>query len=395
MKKSESLKPNSLTVSKNKLFLIYLLFTMNGFFLYAEPHYPVDVSYLVADFKYSQEHGIKICEVQHGALSAIQGDLYLFGEEGSIPPLFAEFFARFPLKKWAVGLVYPPLKRSLEAKEWDVGQSIKALLKDSTFLECAVSPPADPFSITSYTGMVFADFYLARHFNSYRKAYPGILIMNAVTFPYWKDKYKMNALFNLNDELKQYKADWRLYPKKYDPCLSDRIREEIPSEFYVIKPRKEALANGLIVVASQDLDHVLHMILEHSASLENHSDQKYAYWANNKDDTFLIEKYYPSDHLRFSLPLDGKITSETEYRYDATMRLAFILQYDRGKMTYHGLGGFWKLPSKALEEEGTLNEKMISCCKPPFYRPIEPQLFEEVNLHLERAMLLLYEKMLN
>ncbi len=58
----------------------------------------MDVSYLVADFKYSQKHGLKICEVQHGALSAIDGDLYISGEDGSISPLIADFFARFPMK---------------------------------------------------------------------------------------------------------------------------------------------------------------------------------------------------------------------------------------------------------------------------------------------------------
>jgi hypothetical protein len=64
-------------------------------------------------------------------------------------------------------------------------------------------------------------------------------------------------------------------------------------------------------------------------------------------------------------------------------------------MTYRCLGGFWKLPSKAIEEEGTLNEKKISCCAPPFYRAIVPEILKEVNAQMERAMLLLYEAMLN
>lgn len=194
--------------------------------IYAESQYPVDVSYLVADLKYSQEHGLKICEVQHGALSAVQGDLYLSGEEGSIPPMIADFFALFPMKKWAAGLLYPPLKNSLAAKEWDIQQTMKMLLKDPAFLECAALPPVDPFSITSYAGIVYAACDVVRNFHSYCKAYPGILFIDAVTLPYWRDKYKMNALFDLNDELKQYKADWRLYPKKYDLLLSERIQKE-------------------------------------------------------------------------------------------------------------------------------------------------------------------------
>jgi hypothetical protein len=368
---------------------------MNWMFIYAELKYPVDVSYLVSDFKYSQEHGLKICEVQHGSLSALHGDLYILGGDGSISPMLADFFALFPMKKWTAGWIYPSIKRSLAAKEWVVGKSMKMLLKDPTFLEYSAMFPIDPYSITSYAGIVYADYDVVRNFSSYCKAYPGILFMNAATFPYWRDKYKMNALFDLNDELKQYKADWRLYPKRYDSLLSERIQEEMPSEFYVIKPRSQVLANGVIIVASRDLDSVLQMILTPLASLERHPDKKYSYWWKNEDDTFLIEKYYKSDYLCFSSPLNEKISCEREYHYDATMRLAYILQYDEGKMTYLCLGGFWKLPSKALEEEGTLNEKMISCCRTPFYSAVDPELLKEINGQMERAMLLLYQMMLN
>ena len=121
-------------MSKNRFFLSCILFSLNWMFIYAEPKYPVDISYLVSDFKYSKEHGLKICEVQHGSLSAIQGDLYISGEDGNISPMIAEFFALFPMKKWAAGLIYPPLKRSLTMKDWDVEQSIKTLLKDPIFL---------------------------------------------------------------------------------------------------------------------------------------------------------------------------------------------------------------------------------------------------------------------
>jgi len=379
----------------NKFLLSCILFNLSWLLIYAEPKYPVDISYLVSDFKYSQEHGLKICEVQHGALSAVDGDLYISGEDGRISPMIADFLALFPMRKWAAGWIYEPLKKSLAAKKWHIERSFKTFLKNPIFLKYAALHPVDPFSITSYAGMVYADFDVVRKFNSYCKTYPGILFMDAAILPYWKDKYKMNALFDLNDELKQYKADWRLYPKKYDAFLAERIQEEMPAEFYVIKPRGEILANGVIVVANSDLDSVLQMILKPLASLEKHPDKKYSYWWKNKDKTFLIEKYYKSDYLCFPLPLSEKTSYQAEYHYDATMRLAFILHYDGGKMTYHCLGGFWKLPSKALEEEGTLNETRISCCKPPFYTAVDPALLKEVDAHMERAMLLLYEIMLN
>jgi hypothetical protein len=377
---------------KRSFFLI--LCNLPWTLIYAEPKYCVDVSYLVSDFKYSQKHGLKICEIQHGSLSALAGDLYISGKDGTISPMIADFFNLFPMKKWMAGVIYQPLQRSLAAKEWCIEKSFNELLKNSTFLECAALHPADPFFINSYAGIVYADLDIARNAHSYCKAYPGILFINAATFLYWRDKYKMNALFDLHDELKQYKADWRLYPKKYDPILSERIQQDMPSELYVIKPRREALANGVIVVANSDLDSVLQMILEPSARLEKHADKKYSYWWKNKDDTFIIEKYYESDYLCFPRALSETISCATEYHYDATMRLACILRYEGGKMTYHCLGGFWKLPSHALEEEGTLNETRISCCKPPFYKAIDPELLKEINPHMERAMLLLYEIML-
>jgi hypothetical protein len=56
----------------------------------------------------------------------------------------------------------------------------------------------------------------------------------------------MNTLFDQNNALKQYKADWRLYPKKSKPSLK-------PSELSVIKPRKEALAKGVIIVVLKNV----------------------------------------------------------------------------------------------------------------------------------------------
>ncbi len=368
---------------------------MNWKDISAKPKYPVDISYLVADLKYSKQDGLKICEVQHGALSAIKGDLYISGNDGTIAPMIADFFDRFNIKKWIAGFVYPPVKRSLAAKNWESQQSFNALVKNQIFLEDAKNCPAHSFCIDSYAGIVYADLDIAHNFNFYHKACPGILFINAATFPYWKDKYEMNLLFDKNEELKQYKADWRLYQKEYDSGLAVRIQKEMPSKLYVIKPRGEFLANGVIVVYEEDLDNVLQLILKPSDSLKTHPDKKYSYWLKNNDDTFIIEKYYPSDYLCFPFPLDKEIFEQTECNYDATMRIAFILQYNEEKMSYHPLGGFWKLPSKALEEEGSLNETRISCCKIPFYTAVDPTLLQEVNGHMQRAMLLLYEIMLN
>ena len=374
-----------------KFLIACILLSLNSVAIYTIPKYPVDISYLVTDFKYNKRDGLKICEVQHGSLSALKGDLVIHGDNGTIPPKIAEFFSNFPIKKWTINSIYGPLKKSLSADEW----SFSSFLNCPFFLELAAISPTDPYDINCYHGMVYADSYIIKDFNTYRTTYPGIIFINAATLPYWIDKYKMSQLFDAHEQLKQYKADWRVYDKKYDPYLARRIQQDMPAKMYVIKPRKEFLSTGVIIVASQDLDEALQKILEPLHSLKNHPDKKYAYWYKNHDENFIIEKHYESDYLIFDHPLDNNDVDAAEYHYDTTMRIAMILEYNNGNMSYHNLGGFCKLPCKALQEEGTLQEKRISCCKAPFYRAINPELLEEIDAHMEKAMLLLYEVMLN
>jgi hypothetical protein len=380
----------------NKSLLSCILLSFNFVSLHPNSKYPVDISYLVTDFKYSKKDGLKICEVQHGSLSVFHGDLHVHGQDGAISPKIAQYFSKFPsIKKWATNVVYKPLKNSLPADEWDFKNSLKNIIECPEFLELAQTPPADPYTIDSYNGMVYADSAASNLIDLLRNAYPGIIFIDAATFPYWIDKYKMSQLFDTHDDLKQYKADWRVYDKKYDSYLSEKIQQDMPSDLYVIKPRKEFLANGVIVVASQDLDATLQLILEPLDTLKDHPDKTYAYWHKNTDENFIIEKYYESDYLTFSQPLNNDSAQQGQYHYDTTMRLVIILEYNNGEITYHNLGGFCKLPYKALEEEGTLDEKRISYGKVPFYTAIEPELLEEIDMHMEKAMLLLYETMLN
>lgn len=366
----------------------------------AEAKYPVDISIMISDLKYSQEHGVKICEVQHGSLSAFNGDVYIWGGKGVILPKIGNFFDQFPVKKWTAGLTHSPLKITFSDKEWELQETIKKLFKNPQFLDDAVVNPSDPTSIDAYSCLVYGTHDLVKNFDRHHEAYPGALFIDAATFPYWVNKEKMSALFNQNTELKGYKADWEVYPKTYDSDLAARIKENMPSELYVIKPKGEFLANGVIVVESEELDNTLQLILEPKKSLKKHSDKSYAFWLNNKDDFFIIEKYYTSDYLHFSenLTLKNKSIAEVnsgDFRYDGTMRIAFILVYNEGKMSYHGLGGYWKLPCKALEEKGTLNQRRISCGEDPFFRSVDPKTLKAANEELERAMLLLYEIMLN
>jgi hypothetical protein len=379
----------------HKILLSSILLSLHFISICNLPKYPVDISYVVTDFKYSKKDGLKICEVQHGSLSVFKGDLLLHGQDGTISSKIAQYFSKFNVKKWATNRTYAPLKRSLPANEWEFHESFKSVTQCPKFLELSAIIPADPYNIESYSAMAYADHYVVKNIDTFRKLCPGIVFINAAILPYWVDKQQMSQLFESCDELKQYKADWKVYDKKYDPALSEKIQQDMPSDLYVIKPRKEFLGNGVIVVASQDLDATLELILEPADTLKDLSDAKYAYWDKNHDENFIVEKYYESDYLTFPQPLNNHTAPLGQYDYDTTMRIAMMLEYNNGHMTYHNLGGFCKLPCKALQEQGTLNEIRTSYGEPPFYRAIDPELLEEIDIHMEKAMLLLYDVMLN
>lgn len=356
--------------------------------------YPADLTYMIADCKYSKKNGLKICEVQHGALSALKGDIALNGENGIICPNLAQFFTQYAPKKWVTGLLFSPLKRSLIEQSWQTTQSFIKLIKDPAFLELATTEPDDPSCIDSYAGIVYADLDIIKKIDQYQIMYPGILFLNVPTFPYWADKYKMDLLFEKNEQLKPYKADWRLYPKNYRPNLAQQIQDDMPSELYVIKPRGEFLSTGVIVVERENLDTVLQIILQPGVMTKKSDFTDYSYWKKNSDTSFLIEKHYQSDLACFPHSLDNPSAAQANYHYDTTYRIVFVLEYNQGVMHYHSIGGYSKFPYKALEEQGSATEQRVSYWKPAFFAPIDPELFAEINMHLEHAMLLLYEVML-
>ena len=160
-----------------------LLFILSWTLLYAEPKYPVDVSYLVSDFKYSREHGLKICEVQQGALSAVTGDLYIAGEEGTIAPLIADFFALFPMKKWAAGFFIPTQKILKSERVGDSADNEYAV-KRSHIFKMRNAASCDPFSIASYAGIVYAALILFEILTPIVRPTRGSLLSMQRPFPF-------------------------------------------------------------------------------------------------------------------------------------------------------------------------------------------------------------------
>ncbi len=356
----------------------------------ASIQYPADISYMVADLKYSKEHGVKICEVQHGVLSTFLGDVFLHGSEGTLCPLIAEVFAEFPLTKWGVGLpdVFAPLRRSLEkSADWKVIPNLETVLQDPEFLQNASLPPDDPYNIASYRGMmIYSNPSKGMDVDEFHKEYPGILVIERPTAALWKDKYKMSLLFTRNPLLAHIKPEWGIYPKQYSSTLAAQIIEEIPSDAYVIKPRSAFLGNGIIITSNDDLDKTLKYILTDKPALRVNKDSSYNYWVRDSEDSFIVEKYYPSDPIAVA-SLEDKL-------FEPTMRVAFIMIYNNQQIDFRFLGGYWILPHKSLEEEGSLNDRKKAYCKTPYFAVASSEVLAEVQKELEGAIPLFYKEML-
>ncbi len=361
----------------------FLLLVFAASALFAESKYPVDVSYMVADIKYSKEHGVKICEVQHGIMSTFYGDVFLHPNRGVISDRVASVFAEFPMTKWmaASNVAFATLRSAFERSgNWKSRASFTAIKSNSEFIEAARNRPENPNLISSYSGMLFMN--PSDEFS--QEAYPGIILLDAATHPYWSDKYKMSELFRTDSTLCKIKPEWNLYPKAYSPDLARTIIQELGGDAFVIKPRGAFLGNGVIITSKDELDSVLSEILQNSESLKFHKDKSYNHWSRDTFDSFIVERYYPSDPIMH----DDKL-------YEPSMRLAFVCIYDNKTIDFHFLGGYWMLPTKALDEAGSLNECKKAYCKVPYFVDASSDDLSEIEKQLAEAIPLLYEAMLS
>ncbi len=357
--------------------------------LSASSKYPVDISYMVADLKYSQEHGVKICEIQHGIASTLLGDLFLYPPTGLVSPKIADVFAEFPLKKWTTpsSIVFPTLLSSLlKSPKWKEKNFIGLVITDDEFQYRATLAPNNPSDISSYHAMLYIQPKVLKNYDAFNTQYPGVITVDAATHPYWADKYLMSLLFTTSPTLAQIKPEWGIYAKEHTPTLAMQIQQEIPGDMYVIKPRGAFLGNGVIIVSSDDLDATLQYILTKSDELKNDKDPSYNYWNRDPYDSFLVEKYYPSDTVQVK-KLNNKI-------FEPTMRVAFMLIYNNQTIETRFLGGYWLLPHKAIDETGSLNETKKAYCKQPYFTKASAKVLKKVQKQLEATLPLLYQEML-
>lgn len=369
-----------------KWILSFLLFTR---LISAEPTLPVDLTFLIADIKYSQVDGVKVCEVQHGSLSAFKGDLFINKGKPVIPHRLMETLSLYVSNGWAtkksVADFY--LKDLFVMDEiWQVYKSSRDIFDHESFQSLAHRQVYDPMSIFDYHGCVYLKTHSADIINSCREKFPGIIFIDAAAVPLWMNKEKVSEIFLQDSNLQKIKPKWEAYPAVYRADLADRIVADFECDRFVIKPKGEFLGRGVIIVSKEDLDATLRYILRYSSTHKNDSDPVYAFWRSSNQTSFIIEKFYSSDPIRVP-HLENQL-------FQPTIRVAYLFAYTNGNVYAHFLGSYCQLPKKSLEESGTLNEKHKSYCKIPYYSHVAPELEAQIVEELEIPMKLFYQKML-
>jgi hypothetical protein len=350
---------------------------------------PADITFLIADLKYNEQDGVKICEIQNGIFSVFSGWDFLNGGDGLVPTMFQEFISQYHDNFWyaLTNISDPKTREKIQLTPWTNVNSFGKLLQNPQFLAAAKKPPRNKYSISDYNGIAWVGPFFVSSVSEYRKNYPGVLLLDAAIIPYSGDKYLMTKLFAADEHLVKLKPKWGLYEKKYTKNLAKKICDDLDSDIVVIKPRKSALGNGVIIASHDELDSILSYILTTSSeTLEGDPDTSFSYWGKDRCDSFLVEQFIPSDPVL--------VPQFEDQPYDGTMRVVFFLYYDNQQMKIEFLEGHWKLPKLPVDSGGTLTEIHKSYGKTPHFTYVDDAVLDEVKRQLSEGLPYLYKQML-
>lgn len=353
------------------------------------PPFPVDVSFLVIDMKYNSERGVQICEIQHGVPSIFKGERFSYDGKSYIAENLIKELSRFYPKSWAeVNFIADVSVREEinKSSRWSAFKNATSLMNNTVFKRKASQPPSQPDDLSTYHGFVLMSAIKSSSREKLRNKYPGIVPIDNASYMYAKDKLKMSELLQGDPLTEQHKPKWGIYQRKYNPNLAEIINEDIGSDILVIKPLGEYKGTGVLIINKEDLPQALEGILQKVPNQSLLDDPAYQYWLTSDASSFIVEEFIDSDPI--VVPhLDNKV-------YSPTLRLAFLLYYNKGTVDIVCLGGYCSLPKKALSEEGTLNEKYKSCCELPYYCKPDPEMRINSEAQLKEVLYIVYKKML-
>lgn len=356
-----------------------------------------DISLLFIDLKYkSQDHQIKICEFGRGRYA------------GQIPTSIITNHRNKPMTAPFWPLVWNHLKQSLQANMpiWLIGkpaasmssfnghylENINQLEHDNLFKKQAQRyQNTYPTTLQNHAGLVILrmpfeherDKNFEQLYDAFKKKYPQFMYLGSVGDRFASCKKRGNSIFN-DKKLKKYKPKWGLYEKKYTPNLSTKILHDLACKTVVIKPLNAKKSHGIIIAQAHELNDILKAII--SQDIPKNSPKSLHDWYNNNDPYFMVEEFCP-----------GTPITACQKRYDPTIRIVFIAQHDQGAISINILGGYYKLPLKDLDSEGTLEEKHITAIQPDIRLqgiPLPEETFLPIKKELDKVLPEIYKNML-
>jgi len=344
---------------------------------------------MVADLKYNAKQGVKVCEIQQACLSLFNGDTFRNLEEESIHKELLATLSLYNENGWVVanGMADKNLVSTLASScSWHKAQDLIALCSDPDFMHQAKQSATDMYDLSSYQGFLYINGSNLCVIDDFATRFPGMIVIDKSSFPFWIDKYRMTQLFAQDELLSTFKPKWGNYKKEYTCELACEIANDLQCDTFVIKPRGEFLGKGVIIVQREELDEVLYYIITKSGPLVESKDPAYTAWKNDSFDSFIVEEFVTSDPI--AIPhLENRV-------YQPTMRVAFLLVYNNQQHHVHFLGGYWKTPLLSLDEEGDFMHKNKDICKPPYYCAVDAQTMQLVEKELSIALPILHGKML-
>ena len=351
---------------------------------------PVDITFLIADFKYNERQGVQICEVQPGSVSVFEGYDYLNNEHNLVQQLFFNHISFFELPVWYFfDDVCNESRNYFLQHGWIGVRNFHQLLADRNFITAARNPVFNPNNILEYHGILYGRGSRMASFKNFSEYFPGIILLDAAIFPYSQDKYLMNQLLSQQPVSNKLKPLWNLYPCHYSSELVRTVLDDIPSSRLVIKPRHASRGVGVIIVDRNELDNTLQLILEpqaHPIDPDLFDDPAYSYWLESKRHDFIVEEFVESDPVNVEW-FDNQ-------PYDGTVRAVILLTYNEGNMEFRLLEAHWKLPKKSILDEGSLTEKHKSYGKAPHFYTIESDILQNMETQLKEGILAAYQSML-
>lgn len=304
-----------------------------------------DISFCIADIKFDGEN-IKILEFGDGAESMFAGHDALYGS-GSIWKKFWHDLAQYKMPIWFVGNHGRSL--GVDVLEKLGGQCIQSVPRLVPKINQDMQAQNIRYA-SGYQGIVFVKrAFQERAVAGLRKKYLNLTFVNQIAHQHVVNKHRTNLLFQEDKALRSFRPACKSCSKKYSSRLAQSIIESFNRDIYVIKPTDSSRGRGVIFTTKDELDTTLRILLQDQWALNRVGKEypySYGFWQVDKARNFMIEEYVPSKPIT----VDGK-------NYDATMRLVFTAHCVDKKIAVHILGAYWKLPSKALSENGSLTEK--------------------------------------